>query len=373
MEISIVGNVRTPFGEVELIPQDRILLQVSSVEPLRFRHLMIHLWAMLERMHGNWEISRVVEPLLRQIDGTGRTVSIAESTAAELMGAVTLMAGEWANAHPKAFERAAAQAFKVDREGLYRELGALRESLTCSAQAIESITSEILSQDSCRLREFSQRMRRMALDVPAMQKITQAVSYRGEGSSLPRRLTRSGSRDVAAKVHHFRDVTGWHGNSDQPVIASTTVKPQIQSTNHLTLGKVLKKQRSEIGLSQQELAVKLGLKADQLAQLESDDGPRPSFQLLSRAAGILGMEKDRLFQLAESGWRSSANIRRPVSRTPGKVWSVFARDLALLDRHNVKPQELKVLSEVSLMGKITKSEALLFILDAIRESADTED
>ena len=69
----------------------------------------------------------------------------------------------------------------------------------------------------------------------------------------------------------------------------------------------------------------------------------------------------------------AVKVRRPASRTPGKVWSVFAPNLALLDRHNVKPQELKALSEVSLMGKITKSEALLFILDAIRESGDTED
>jgi hypothetical protein len=54
MEISIVGSIRTLFGEVELIPQDRNLLQASSIEPLQFRGLMIHLWAILERTHGAW-------------------------------------------------------------------------------------------------------------------------------------------------------------------------------------------------------------------------------------------------------------------------------------------------------------------------------
>ena len=168
-------------------------------------------------------------------------------------------------------------------------------------------------------------------------------------------------------------MTGSRRNSSKPVIAGSTVFASRLSTSQSTLGQLLKKQRKEIGLSQQELALKLGVKAGQVAQLEGDCGPRPSFQLLSRVAGILGMEKDRLFQLAECGARSSAGVRRPVSRTGDKVWGAFARNRALLDSHNIKPQELKALSEVSLMGKITKSEALLFILDAIRESGDTED
>jgi transcriptional regulator with XRE-family HTH domain len=124
---------------------------------------------------------------------------------------------------------------------------------------------------------------------------------------------------------------------------------------------MLKKQRKESGLSQQELALKLGVKAGQVAQLEDDRGPRPSFQLLSRVAGVLGLDKSHLFQLAGSGGRSSG--ARGFSLSPSKptpVWGTFARNRALLDRYNVKPRELKVLSEVSLMGKVTRSETLLF-------------
>jgi transcriptional regulator with XRE-family HTH domain len=137
---------------------------------------------------------------------------------------------------------------------------------------------------------------------------------------------------------------------------------------------MLKKQRKESGLSQQELALKLGVKAGQVAQLEGDRGPRPSFQLLGRVAEVLGLDKDQLFQLAESGRRSPGargSIFRPANR--GRVWGAFTRDRALLDRHNVKARELKTLSEVSLMGKVTRSETLLFILDAIRQSGDTEE
>jgi transcriptional regulator with XRE-family HTH domain len=82
---------------------------------------------------------------------------------------------------------------------------------------------------------------------------------------------------------------------------------------------MLKKQRKESGLSQQELALKLGVKAGQVAQLEDDRGPRPSFQLLSRVAGVLGLDKSHLFQLAGSGGRSSGargSVFRPANQHP---------------------------------------------------------
>ena len=45
----------------------------------------------------------------------------------------------------------------------------------------------------------------------------------------------------------------------------------------------------------------------------------------------------------------------------------------MLDRRNVEPRELQALSAVNLMGTATAPEALLFILEAIRESPDAED
>jgi transcriptional regulator with XRE-family HTH domain len=374
---SIVGSIRTPFGEVRLIPQDRNLLQASSVEPLQFGDLTIHLWAMLERRREAWGISAMVEPVL--MEGSGHTLSIAgESTAAELMKSITLLAGEWADAHPEAFECAAAEAFQFDKEGLYRELGTLRESLTCSALAIESITSEAPSEDSTRLREYSQKIRSVAFDVPAMQKITLAISHPDEDPSQPTELLHLASLGAPAsntKTAHLRDVTGRRKNSNKSVVAGTTVSGKSPSINQLTLGQVLKKQRTDIGLSQRELALRLGIEASLVVQLETDCRQRPSFPLLSRVAGVLGLDKERLFQLAETEANSSSGARRAVLHPTDKsqAWGAFARNRALLDRYNIKPQELKALSQVSLMGKITGPEALLFILDAIRESDDSEE
>jgi hypothetical protein len=40
---------------------------------------------------------------------------------------------------------------------------------------------------------------------------------------------------------------------------------------------------------------------------------------------------------------------------------------------SLPPQELKALAQVSLMGKVTGTEALLFVLDAIRKAGNTDE
>jgi len=191
MEISLVGSIKTPYGEVELIPQDRNLLQVSSVEPLQFGNHKIHLWAMLERTHETWCISSTIVPVLHLIDRFGRRSLIArESIPVELLKSTTSLAGEWALARPEIFECAAAAAFEYDKEGLDRELGALSKSLTCSAQAVESIISEASSENSAQLRRYSQKLRSLAFEVPVMQKIARAISYLDKDRSRPTNLLR---------------------------------------------------------------------------------------------------------------------------------------------------------------------------------------
>jgi transcriptional regulator with XRE-family HTH domain len=366
MEIGLIGSIWTPFGEVELAPQDRYLLQAASVDPLQFSDLRIHLWALLELKHETWGVSDVAAPVLRLIGQPAHRPSIAgASVQSAVLNSVTALAGTWALAHPEAFECAAAGAFEFDKEGLHRELGALRESLTCSARAIESITSAARSAESARLHDYSQKMRAMASEVPQMQEIAQTISCPDEPLPTDLRVAWD-ARAVDIESDKLRDATG-RDNSNIRVIPGPTVSRQSPSSNQ-TLGQVLRNRRKEIGLSQQELALKLGIKPAHIAQLESDRGPRPSFQLLSRAANALGLDKDRLFQLTETGAKSVSVAHKvlPNPKDSGQVFASFARNRALLDRYNVKPQELKALSQVSLMGKVTDGEALLFILEAIR-------
>jgi transcriptional regulator with XRE-family HTH domain len=141
-----------------------------------------------------------------------------------------------------------------------------------------------------------------------------------------------------------------------------------------TLGQVIKRQREALRLTQRELALKFGVKPSHVAYLENDRR-RPSLMLLSRIADVLGLEKEELFLLAHPEARSLIRNRReaPASRSDrDQVWREFAHDKALLARHQVKPRELKVLSQVNLLGRVTAPRHFLFILNAIRQAVEEE-
>jgi transcriptional regulator with XRE-family HTH domain len=142
-----------------------------------------------------------------------------------------------------------------------------------------------------------------------------------------------------------------------------------------TLGQVLKNQREMLGLTQRELALKLEVKPSHVAYLEKDRR-RPSLGLVSRIANVLGLEKEPLFLLAHPEASTLLAGRRDStapSRNPDQVWRDFAGNKAMLARHNVKPRELKVLSQVNLLGKIGAPRQFLFILNAIRQAVEEED
>jgi len=142
-----------------------------------------------------------------------------------------------------------------------------------------------------------------------------------------------------------------------------------------TLGPVLKKQREALGLTQRELARKLNVKPSHVAYLEKDRR-RPSLMLLSRLAEVMGLQKEPLFLLAhpEASSLVDSSRRAPTPhRDPDQVWRDFAGNKALLARYNVKPREMKVLSQVNLLGKITAPRNFLFILNAIRQAVEEEE
>jgi transcriptional regulator with XRE-family HTH domain len=140
-----------------------------------------------------------------------------------------------------------------------------------------------------------------------------------------------------------------------------------------TLGQVLKRQRKILGLSQAELARQLGVKPSHVAYLEKDQR-RPSLSLLSRLADVLGLEKQALFLLARPEASALIGEHRERSRPHDRnqAWRGFVGNKALLARYEVSPQELKVLSQVNLLGKVTEPRHYFFILNAIRQAVEEE-
>ncbi len=141
-----------------------------------------------------------------------------------------------------------------------------------------------------------------------------------------------------------------------------------------TLGSTIKERRVLLGLTQRELALKLGVKPSHIAYLETNRR-RPSLGLLSRMADVLGLAKESLFALAHPEARSFLGIPRVAAppQAQDQAWHEFAGDEALLARHQVKPSELKVLSQVNLLGRITTPREFVFILNAIRQAVEGEE
>ena len=142
-----------------------------------------------------------------------------------------------------------------------------------------------------------------------------------------------------------------------------------------TLGQVLKNQRAILGLTQRELALKLDVKPSHVAYLEGDRR-RPSLGLVGRIANVLGLEKEPLFLLAHPEASSLLSDRREAARSnrnPYQVWRDFTGNKAMLARHQVKPDELKVLSQVNLLGRIAAPRHFFFILNAIRQAVEEEE
>lgn len=136
-----------------------------------------------------------------------------------------------------------------------------------------------------------------------------------------------------------------------------------------TFGKVLKQARLSLGLSQQALARKLGVRASHIGYLEQGRR-RPSLTLLNDLADTLGVDKERLFLLSHpEAKKLIGNAKGKASKSkPSSAWKELLADKAALIRNNVTPKELKVLSHIELLGTVLSPRDYLFILNSIRQA-----
>lgn len=136
-----------------------------------------------------------------------------------------------------------------------------------------------------------------------------------------------------------------------------------------TLGEVLKKRRQAMGMSQQELAELLNVRASHVGYLEQ--GRRgPSLSLLSRIAEILGIDKADLLLMARPETKEFLDNQNEMAGDKHNAWDELVSDKALLTRHRITPEELKVLSQIGLLGTVSSSRDYLFILKCIRQAVE---
>jgi transcriptional regulator with XRE-family HTH domain len=129
-------------------------------------------------------------------------------------------------------------------------------------------------------------------------------------------------------------------------------------------GELLKKKRQELSLTQRALAGRLGISPAYLASLEWGER-KPSLVVLQRVAQTLHLDAPKLFVLSYPAearvFRGSRNSGKPES-----AWQRLAANKALRAKERISPAELKVLKEVSRLGRVSSERQLLFVLRSIR-------
>jgi transcriptional regulator with XRE-family HTH domain len=135
-------------------------------------------------------------------------------------------------------------------------------------------------------------------------------------------------------------------------------------------GFLIRQARNNLNLTQRELAALVGVKASHIAYIEN--GQRnPSLALLRRLADTLGLNRRELLFLIHPDAKELTEDRTIVNHS-GKVngWREFSSNLALLQRHQITPAELKVLRQVSTLAPVSNPRNFLFVLNSIRMAAN---
>jgi transcriptional regulator with XRE-family HTH domain len=140
----------------------------------------------------------------------------------------------------------------------------------------------------------------------------------------------------------------------------------LASVKKTRLAPLLKAGRSNLGLTQQSLAQKLGVRASHIALLESGRR-RPSLALIVRLAAVLGLDGRELLQLAYPEVRTLISPI-PQRRTKlGQSWQRLFKNQTLLTRYRVTRQELEVLEHLGMLGGRLTTKRLLAILLLVRD------
>ncbi len=138
------------------------------------------------------------------------------------------------------------------------------------------------------------------------------------------------------------------------------------SLKRIKLAAFLKARRKALGLTQQSLAQKLGVRASHIALLENG-WRRPSLGLVVRLAATLGLDGRELLLLAYPEVRALVSPTPQRPRKLGRSWQRLFNNSALLARYRVTRRELEALQHLGVLGGTLTAKRLLAILMLVRD------
>jgi transcriptional regulator with XRE-family HTH domain len=126
-----------------------------------------------------------------------------------------------------------------------------------------------------------------------------------------------------------------------------------------------------LSLTQRALAARLSLSPAYVASLEWGER-KPSLVVLHRVSQTLHLDAPKLFVLSYPAEARIFGSSRNGGKPEVSAWQRLATNKALRAKERVSPGELKVLKEVSRLGRISSERQLLFVLRSIRLSFEDD-
>ena len=137
----------------------------------------------------------------------------------------------------------------------------------------------------------------------------------------------------------------------------------------MSLGTILRRRRRQLEITQQQVAQRVGVRANYIGYLERDMR-RPSTAVLVKLAKVLDLDREELFFLANPQVRGFIHTEAPDPHE--SAWESFRANKRLHTRHGITRAELSALQHVSALGAVRSSRDYLFILQAIRQALQAE-
>lgn len=127
-------------------------------------------------------------------------------------------------------------------------------------------------------------------------------------------------------------------------------------------GSMVFDRRSQLGMTQADVAKKIGCRPNYIGYLESGER-RPSAKLLAKIAKALDLDEGTLYLAAFPA--SKAVL--PTKSKPMDAWKAFEANRALHTRHGISKAEIAALRALNrALGPMREERDFLFVLQACR-------
>lgn len=136
-------------------------------------------------------------------------------------------------------------------------------------------------------------------------------------------------------------------------------------TRQRSFGQVIRERRRQLDLTQADTARGIKTSTPYVGHLESNKR-HPSNKTIARLAEVLGLDRRELFFLANP--RALALLSPGTKSTIDSAWDDFRKNEHLRRVHNITSDEMKILSQVSLLGGEPSARDFIYILNTVRHA-----